>query len=62
MKERNQVMSKIFNNILAQVLLATTFMFAACGTDVELCEKTEHPHSGHVSFIYKWGAYTDLPN
>lgn len=55
-------MSKILNNILAQVLLATTFMFAACGTDVELCEKTEHPHSGHVSFIYKWGAYTDLPN
>ena len=55
-------MRKIVNNILAQVLLATTFMFAACGTDVELCEKTEHPHSGHVSFIYKWGAYTDLPD
>jgi hypothetical protein len=55
-------MSKKLNNILAQVLLATIFMFAACGTDVELCEKTEHPHSGHVSFIYKWGAYTDLPD
>lgn len=55
-------MSKKFSNILAQALLASTVMFTACGTDMELCGKTEHPHSGQVSFMYDWRTYTNLPD
>ena len=36
-------------------LFSCLVLFIACQTDVELCDRDEHPHKVGVSFNYNWG-------
>ena len=55
-------MSNRLTMIMGQALVATSLMFTACGTDVELCEVAKHPHAAQVKFTYDWRTYTVIPD